>query len=59
MAYGAGAATAHSSPLIEGGQEIAGGTLSLTVIVCVQVVELPQTSVAKYVLVIVYLFAQL
>jgi hypothetical protein len=37
-----------------GGQVITGGVLSSTKIVCVQLLELPQSSIARHVLVIVY-----
>ena len=37
---------------------IVGGVLSLTVMICVHVAELPQASVALYVRKIVYLFVQ-
>lgn len=40
------------------GHVIVGGVLSNTTITCVQVAELPQASVARYVLVSVYLLVQ-
>ena len=40
------------------GQVMVGGVTSLTVMTCVQVAELPQASVARYVLVNVNRFAQ-
>ena len=54
-----GAGTAEAQLTVTGGgQVITGGVWSLTVIICVQVLLFPHTSVALYVLVTVYLLAQ-
>lgn len=54
---GAGTALAQLT-VIGAGQVITGGVWSFTVMICVHSAKLPHTSVARYVLVIVYRFAQ-
>jgi hypothetical protein len=49
-----GAVLAEHCIVIFGGQVITGGVLSSTKMVCVQLLELPQSSIARQVLVIVY-----
>src|SRR5687767_3106957 len=56
FAYGAGTSAAHWIPVIGAGQVITGAVLSLTLMVCVQVVELLHASPMVYVLVITKLF---
>ena len=54
-----GAGTAEAQLTVTGaGQVITGGVWSFTVIICVHSVKFPHTSVALYVLVMVYLLAQ-
>ena len=54
-----GTGTAEAQLTVTGaGQVSSGGVWSFTVIICVHSVKFPHTSVALYVLVMVYLLAQ-
>jgi hypothetical protein len=55
----AGAVEAVQSTVLLAGQVIAGGCVSVTVMVCVQLLELPQLSVAVQVRMMTWLPAQL
>ena len=56
--FTAGTAAAQLTVILAGQVVMVGAVTSLTVMTCVQVAELPQASVARYVLVSVNLFAQ-